>query len=302
MYLLQQCYGTGYAQVYFSNAPEVEECMAPHGRSCGDRSGKQLNRALNRALAAASAGSDSLLEAWEAAEHLGGFQSAAAAASEAVAAAARVLGGLSFARAAGPSEGGVHRSAKRWHKDLAATDSSGTSSLPFEMIPRPEKANEEPAARFLAGVKASGRPDLPPCASSSVFQASFIARVQNPKKRNLETNEVDQPPGHSKSKVGDAACVVGMASKKAAPHSKGAGKGAKSISRAPLVAPATRLGDMPSLRRRPIGITGRRFILKHEFVTTTGAVFSGFSLQVNTDEQLFLISFSGRVLGKLLQQ
>ena len=273
--------------VYFPNAPEVEECMAPHGRSFGDRSGEQLNRALchtlNRAPAAASAGCDSLLEAWDAAEHLEGFQSAAAAASKTVAAAARVLDGFSFARAAGPSEGGVHRSAKRsWHKDLATMDGSDeTSTLPFEMTPQPEKGNEEPAARFLAGVKAPGRPDLPPRASSPVSQASFIARVHNPKKRNLETNKVDQPP-HSKSKVGDAACVVGKDSKRAAPHSKDAGKCAKSISRAPLVAPATRLGDMPSFRRRPIGITGRRFNLKHEFVTKSGAVFSGFSLQVNT--------------------
>jgi hypothetical protein len=256
--------------------------MAPHGRSLGDRSGEQLNRALNPAPAAVSARSDSFLEVWEAAEHLGGFQSAAAAASEAVAAAARVLDGLSFARAAGPSEGGVHRSAQRWHKDLAATDGSGTTTPPFETIPQSEKGTEEPVARFLAGVKAWGRPNLPPCTSSLGSQSSSISRVQNPKKRNLESKEVDQPPGHSKSKVGDGACVAGKASKKAAPHSKDARKRVKSIPRAPLVAPATRLGDMPSYKCRPIGITGRRFILKHEFVTKSGAMSSGYSLQVNT--------------------
>jgi mannose-6-phosphate isomerase-like protein (cupin superfamily) len=171
------------------------------------------------------------------------------------------------------------------------------------MIPQPEKGNEEPAARFLAGVKEPGRSDLPPRATFSISQASFIARrVRNPKKRNPETNEVDQSP-HSKSKVGDAACVAGKASKKAAQHSKDAGKDAKSISRAPLVAPATRLGDMPSFRRRPIGITGRRFILKHEFVTKSGAVFSGFSFQVNKHTRdVFFVIFRGRVLGKLLQE
>jgi hypothetical protein len=259
--------------------------MAPHGRSFGDRSGEQLNRALNRAPAAASASSDSFLEAWEATEDLGGFRSAAAAASEAVAAAARVLGGLSFATA-GPSEGGVHQSARRWHKDLAATDISGMSTPPFEMITQPEKSNEKPAARFLAGVKASGRPDLPPRAPSSGSEARSISRVQNPKKRNLDTNEVDQPPD-TKSKVGDAACAAGKASKKTAPHSKDAGKRVNSILRAPLVAPATRFDDMPSFKSRPIGITGRRFILKHEFVTKSGAVFSGYSFQVNTHGILF---------------
>jgi len=44
--------------------------------------------------------------------------------------------------------------------------------------------------------------------------------------------------------------------------------------------PPERLDEMPRYKNRPLGKTGHRFILKHEFVTKSGAFFSGYSLQV----------------------
>jgi hypothetical protein len=44
--------------------------------------------------------------------------------------------------------------------------------------------------------------------------------------------------------------------------------------------PTERLNEMPRYKNRPLGKTGHRFILKHEFVTKSGALFSGYSLQV----------------------
>jgi len=44
--------------------------------------------------------------------------------------------------------------------------------------------------------------------------------------------------------------------------------------------PTERLNEMPRYKNRPLGKTGHRFILKHEFVTKSGALFSGYALQV----------------------
>jgi len=36
---------------------------------------------------------------------------------------------------------------------------------------------------------------------------------------------------------------------------------------------------MPSFKRQPIGKTGVRFVIEHNFVTSSGSMYEGFSLQ-----------------------
>lgn len=235
-----------------------------------------LGRAVSDASAAAAQ------EAAEVLGSLGGLNYAAAA--EAGAAASRIIDGFPSTSAAVLGDGETYRLAQRRQNVLRVP----------EMVSPHEFDSSQRDKMMQPGANGSDIFEEEEAASL----LSYIAR-SHAKKRKLETNEVDLPSSAKRkivSKPLRAASPSKASSRNPEPYPALSFACSSSSSSSRLTVPAMRLNEMPRYKNRPLGKTGHRFILKHEFVTKSGALFSGYSLQVKWGLLLFdrsYLYFSG---------